>query len=400
MKAAPHILNRLPINRLPVIIDHGRTPMGRSKGGAFRNIRAEELSAHLMMSILKRHPQIDPSTIDDIIWGCVQQTLEQAFNVARNAQLMTEIPRSVPAQTVNRLCGSSMTALHMAAQGIMANQGDIYLCGGVEHMGHVPMIHGVDFNPLGMQHYAKAGLNMGLTAEYLALRHQISRQDQDQFSLRSHQKAWHATGNGKFRKEIIPTMGHDAQGIPQLIVDDEVIRPDTSLEGLSQLKPVFNPSSGTVTAGNSSAISDGASILLVMSYEKALSLGYKPRYAVTGTVAVGCDPSIMGYGPVPAVKKLMQQTQRQLKEVELFELNEAFAAQSLAVIKDLDLLSVMEEKINVNGGAIALGHPLGCSGARIIGTLLTEMNASNKRVGVATMCIGLGQGVATLIEEL
>jgi len=387
--------------RTAVIVDSLRTPMGRSKGGAFRNRRAEEMSAALMNELVKRNNKIDPASIDDIIWGCVQQTLEQAFNVARNAQLMSCIPRTVPAQTINRLCGSSMTAIHMAAQGVASGEGEIYICGGVEHMGHVPMTHGVEFNPLAFTVHAKAGLNMGLTAEYLSLMYKISREDQDKFSMRSHQLAHQATMNKKFLEEIMPFEGHDEQGILKLFDYDEVIRPETSMEGLGKLKPAFNPAGGTVTAGNSSAISDGAAAVLVMSEEKARNLGYTKMFAVKGMAAAGCDPSVMGLGPIYAVKKALKKCNMSISEIELFELNEAFAAQGLAVLKDLGLGGdIMEQKVNVNGGAISLGHPLGCSGARITTTLIHEMMRRNSTFGVSTMCIGLGQGVATVIERL
>lgn len=383
-----------------VVVDAIRTPMGRSKGGSFRMTRAEDLSAHLLREIFKRNSKVDPHEVEDIIWGCVQQTLEQAFNIARNALLLTDLPRTISAQTVNRLCGSSMTALHMAVQGIMSGQGDVYVCGGVEHMGHVPMTHGVEFHPALSLRTARAGLNMGLTAEYLTKIHQISREDQDAFALRSHQNAHKATVEGKFKEELVATMGHDENGAPMLLNYDEVIRPETSMEGLSKLKPVFNPANGSVTAGNSSAISDGASCVLVMSEERAKSLGLTPMAYVKSISAVGCDLSIMGYGPVPAVQKALKRAGGlSTKDIELYELNEAFAAQSLPVIKDLGLRDVMEERVNVNGGAIALGHPLGCSGTRITATLLHEMQRRDLSLGVATMCIGLGQGVATVFER-
>lgn len=383
-----------------VIVDSVRTPMARSKGGSFRNVRAEELAAHLMETLISRNSKISSAEIDDIIFGCVQQTLEQAFNIARNAQIMTSIPRHVSAQTINRLCGSSMSALHIASANIMAGLGHTYLCGGVEHMGHVPMIHGVEFNPLAYTTHAKAGLNMGLTAEYLAVLHQITRKDQDKFAARSHQRAYLATTSGKFKDEIAPIQGHDEAGVPKLIDYDEVIRPETTEEVLAKLKPVFNPANGTVTAGNSSAISDGASCLLVLSEEKAKSLGYKEMFAVKSMAHVGCDISIMGYGPVPAVKKALENAKLKISDIDLFELNEAFAAQSLPVLKDLGIRDVMDDKVNVNGGAIALGHPLGCSGTRIITTLIHEMKRRESRLGVATMCIGLGQGIATVIERV
>ena len=382
-----------------VIVDAVRSAMGRSKNGSFRNVRAEELSAQLMEGILERNPQVNPAEIEDVIWGCVQQTLEQGFNIARNAAILTRIPKEVSAQTVNRLCGSSMTALHMAAQGIMSGQGEIYIVGGVEHMGHVAMTHGVDFNPGYSKVAAKASGAMGLTAEMLGLMHKISREDQDKFALRSHQRAIAATKSGKLSEEIIPIQGHDADGVPYMVKDDEVARADANLEALGKLRPVFNPQGGTVTAGNSSALSDGASCLLVMSEDKANELGLEIMGVVKSMAATGCDPSIMGYGPVPATKKALKRAGLKVEDIELWELNEAFAAQSLPVLKDLGLLEKADEIVNPNGGAIALGHPLGCSGARIVTTLLHEMKRRDNKIGVATMCIGIGQGIATVIER-
>jgi len=382
-----------------VIVDAVRSAMGRSKNGSFRNVRAEELSAQLMEGILERNPQVNPAEIEDVIWGCVQQTLEQGFNIARNAAILTRIPKEVSAQTVNRLCGSSMTALHMAAQGIMSGQGEIYIVGGVEHMGHVAMTHGVDFNPGYSKVAAKASGAMGLTAEMLGVMHKISREDQDKFALRSHQRAIAATKSGKLSEEIIPIQGHDADGVPYMVKDDEVARADANLEALGKLRPVFNPQGGTVTAGNSSALSDGASCLLVMSEDKANELGLEIMGVVKSMAATGCDPSIMGYGPVPATKKALKRAGLKVEDIELWELNEAFAAQSLPVLKDLGLLEKADEIVNPNGGAIALGHPLGCSGARIVTTLLHEMKRRDNKIGVATMCIGIGQGIATVIER-
>jgi acetyl-CoA acyltransferase len=247
---------------------------------------------------------------------------------------------------------------------------------------------------------AKGAGAMGLTAELLARINGINREQQDRFAERSHRNAHQATLEGRFRNEILATEGHDEDGAPRLFDFDEVIRPDTNLEGLSKLKAVFDPKNGTVTAGNSSAISDGASALLVMSGARARALGIQPIAKVRATAAAGCDPSTMGYGPVPAVKKALKKAGLAIGDIDLFELNEAFAAQSLPVIKDLELLPVMETKVNLNGGAIALGHPLGCSGARISGTLLHLMKNRGARLGVATMCIGMGQGVATVFESV
>lgn len=381
-----------------VIIDAIRTPMGRSRGGVFRNVRAEELSAQLMQAILARNPAVKPAEVEDVIWGCVQQTLEQGFNIARNAALLAGLPQTVSGQTVNRLCGSSMTAIHAAVGSIKAGVGDIFICGGVEHMGHVPMTHGFDGAPALSLNTAKAAAMMGLTAEMLTQTHGINRAQQDEFALASHQKAHSAWKNGGFKNEMVPIMGHDADGAPILVDFDEVVRTDANLADLGKLKPAFNPK-GSVTAGNSSAISDGASCTLVMSADKAKSLGLKPMAKIRAMASVGCNPSIMGIGPVPATQKALKRAGLEIKDIEYFELNEAFAAQSLAVMKDLKLLDRMD-RVNLKGGAIALGHPLGCSGARITGALAHVLNEKNAQFGVATMCIGLGQGVATVLERV
>ncbi|MGV0082862.1 acetyl-CoA C-acyltransferase FadA [Rahnella aceris] len=383
-----------------VIVDAVRTPMGRSKGGAFRHVRAEDLSAHLMRAVLARNPALNAKDIDDIYWGCVQQTLEQGFNIARNAALLAEIPHSVPATTVNRLCGSSMQALHDAARAIMVGDAQVSLIGGVEHMGHVPMNHGVDFHPGLSKTVAKAAGMMGLTAEMLAKMHQISREMQDEFAARSHQRAHAATVHGHFANEIVPTEGHNADGVLTRYDFDEVIRPETTVATLAALRPAFDPVNGTVTAGTSSALSDGASAMLLMSESRAKSLGLKARARIRAMAVVGCDPSIMGYGPVPATRLALKRAGLSVQDIGLFELNEAFAAQALPCVKDLGLLETMEDRVNLNGGAIALGHPLGCSGSRISTTLLNLMERRDVQFGVATMCIGLGQGIATIFERI
>ncbi|HBY38936.1 acetyl-CoA acyltransferase [Marisediminitalea aggregata] len=383
-----------------VVIDCIRTPMGRSKGGVFRNVRAETLSAHLMNALLVRNPGVDPSEIEDIIWGCVQQTKEQGFNVARNAQLLTDIPRSTAAVTVNRLCGSSMQALHDATKGIMTGQGDVYMIGGVEHMGHVPMTFNVDFHPGLAKYTAKASGNMGMTAELLGRQNGITREMQDAFGARSHQRAHQAHLEGRWANEIVATEGHDADGVLKLIDHDEVIRPETTVETLAGLRPVFDPVNGTVTAGTSSAISDGASAMLLMSAERAKALGLTPRARIKSMGVAGCDAAIMGFGPVPATQKALKRAGMTMDDIELAEFNEAFAAQALSCIKQLGWLEQYDEKVNLNGGAIALGHPLGCSGSRISTTLLNLMEANDKSVGLATMCIGLGQGIATIFERV
>lgn len=383
-----------------VVIDAVRTPMGRSKNGCFRNVRAEELSAKVMDAILERNEKVNPKDVDDVIWGCVNQTKEQGFNVGRNALLMTKMPNTVPGQTVNRLCGSAMTAIHTAANAIAADNGDIFIVGGVEHMGHVPMSEGNDYNPKSAKGMAKASNMMGITAEMLAKMHGITREQQDEFGARSHRLAHEARENGRFDNEIVPVEGHDDNGFKVLVEQDETIRPDTTAEGLSKLRPAFNPKGGTVTAGTSSQLTDGSAAMLLMSAAKAEELGLKPRARIVSTAAAGCDAAIMGYGPVPATKKALKKAGLALEDIDIWELNEAFAGQSLPVIKDLKLMDVMDEKVNLNGGAIALGHPMGCSGVRISGTLLNIMEDKGAKYGASTMCIGMGQGVTTIWERL
>jgi len=381
-----------------VIVDAVRTPMGRSKGGHFRNVRAEDLSASLIKALMERN-EFDPNQIDDIIWGCVQQTLEQGFNIARMAGILADVPHSVSAQTVNRLCGSSMTALHAATNAIKAGNGDIFIVGGVEHMGHIPMTHGVDINPSLSLHITQYSGMMGITAEALGMSQGISREAQDQFSYESHRRAAEAIQNNAWANEIVPVEGHDKDGALVSVDYDEVVRPETTVDGLSKLRPVFNPDGGTVTAGNSSAISDGAAALLIMSADKAKELGLQPMARIVSIASAGCEPSLMGRGPVPATQKALKRANLSLDDIEYFELNEAFAAQSLAVLKELRLLD-RQDKINIKGGAIALGHPLGCSGSRITGALAHILQEKNAKYGLATMCIGMGQGVATVLERI
>ncbi|MDP6413500.1 MAG: acetyl-CoA C-acyltransferase FadA [Gammaproteobacteria bacterium] len=383
-----------------VIVDGIRTPMARSKGGAYRNVRAEELSARLMDALFERNPSVQPAEVEDVIWGCVNQTLEQGWNIARNAALMSVLPHTTCGQTVNRLCGSSMSALHTAATAIQSDNGDQFIVGGVEHMGHVAMTHGLVANPKASKHIAKASWMMGVTAEVLSKMHDIGREEQDQFAVRSHKLADQARSSGGFDNEIVPIEGHNGDGFKVLIEHDETIRPDTSMEGLAQLRPVFDPVNGTVTVGTASQISDGASAMLIMSAEKAQSLNLHIRARIRSMAYAGVDPSIMGYGPVPASQKALKKAGLMANDVECVELNEAFAAQSLPVLKDLQLLDVVEDKVNLKGGAIALGHPLGCSGTRITTTLLNNMEQQDVALGLATMCIGLGQGIATVLERV
>jgi len=383
-----------------VIIDAVRTPMGKSKGGAFRHVRAEKLSAVVIEALLARNEALSSEDIDDVIWGCVNQTKEQGFNIARNASLLAGLPHSVPGQSVNRLCGSSMSALHTAAQSIMSGYGDVFVIGGVEHMGHISIMHGVDVNPEMSKHVAKASMMMGVTAEMLGKINGISREQQDAFGARSHQRAAKAAREGLWDSEIIPVEGHATDGSKIMVTADEVIRADTTIEGLSTLPPSFVPKVGTVTAGTSSSFSDGASGMLVMSANKAQQLGLKPRAKIVSMAVAGCDPAIMGFGPVPASTRALTRVGMSIDDIDYFELNEAFAAQGLAVLKNLKLLDRMEDQVNIKGGAIALGHPLGCSGARISTTLLNVLEQQDASMGLATMCIGMGMGVTTIFERL
>ncbi|MDO3385705.1 acetyl-CoA C-acyltransferase FadA [Gilvimarinus sp. SDUM040013] len=382
-----------------VIVDYARSAMGRSKNGCFRHSRADDISAELMRGILRRNAAIDPSELDDVLWGCVLQREEQAFNVARNSWLLAGLPHCVPAQTINRLCGSSMAALHSATANIWAGLGDAYLVGGVEHLGHLPMYEAIDPNPKLGLYAAKAAGNMGVTAEYLARIHAITREQMDQFSYRSHQLAARAQSLGYFDREIIPVVGHTSDGSLAMISTDETIRAETTLEALAELRPVFDPKNGTVTAGSSSQLSDGASAMIVMSAQRANDLGLEPIAKIVSMAVAGVDPSIMGYGPVPSTQKALARANLDIDDIECVELNEAFAAQALPVLKDLALLDDLESKVNLHGGAIALGHPFGCSGTRITGSLLNALERKGATLGLATMCIGLGQGITTIVER-
>jgi len=383
-----------------VVIDCVRSPMGRSRKGGFANVRAADLSAQLVRAMFERHPEVDTNDVEDLIWGCVNQTLEQGFNIARGVALQADLPETVGGQTVSRLCGSSMSALHTAAQGVMTGYGDVFIAGGVEHMQHVSMLHGLDLDPAMSKHAAKASMMMGVTAEMLAKMHGISREQQDQFAARSHQRAHQATVSGGFANEVIPIEGHDANGFKKLIEVDEVIRDNVTPESLATLPPAFVPKVGTVTAGSSSAISDGASAMLIMSGAKAREIGVQPVARILSMAVAGCPAAIMGYGPVPATHKALKRAGLTISDISHVELNEAFAAQAIPVLKDLKLLDNMDDKVNLHGGAIALGHPFGCSGTRISTTLLNVMQQNDGEIGLATMCIGMGQGISTIFERL
>lgn len=383
-----------------VIIDAARTPMGRSRGGVFRNVRADSLSARLLEGMLARNPGFDVSRTEDLIWGCVNQTNEQGLNIAKGVAILAGLPDSLAAQTVNRLCGSSMAALHTAAVSIQAGLGDQFIVGGVEHIGHLPMLHGIDINPeLGLR-ISSHSMNMGLTAEALGRQHGVSRTQQDEFGLRSQMRAHAATVEGRFAAEMIAIEGHNEAGALVQVSTDEVIRADVTLDGLAQLPPVFIPKTGTVTAGTASAIADGASAMLVMSGKAARDAGLQPIARIVSMAVAGCEAAIMGYGPVPATRKALARAGLGMADIDHVELNEAFAAQAIPVLQDLGLMDCLDDKVNLNGGAIALGHPFGCSGTRISTTLLNVMRQQDGQFGLATMCIGMGQGISTIFERL
>lgn len=383
--------------RHAVIVDAVRTPVGRASAdkGYFRDVRSEDLAAHAIKALVER-TGIDPKLIEDVRLGCVQQQGEQGFDVARIAALAAGLPIETAGVTINRNCASSLQAINDAAMSVAANCDDVQIAGGVEHMEHVPMSK--DYNPYPgiLRRNGEGVMQMGLTAEYLAMKYRIPRQVQDEFALRSHQLAATATDRGEFKAEVVPTWGRDDSGRKVLLTGDQCIRRETSMEALAALPPAFNPQGGSVTAGNSSPINVGAAALLVMSEERSRELGLKPIAKVRAMAAVGVDPAEMGIGPVPAVKKALARAGLKLTDIDCIELNEAFAVQALSCLK---LLGIDDSKVNTRGGAIAIGHPLGASGARIVTTLLHRMRDQGAKYGLATMCVGQGQGVATIFES-
>lgn len=384
--------------RRAVIIDCVRTPIGRAhpERGLFRDVRSDDLAVACVQALIDR-TRIDPAIIEDVLLGCTQQAAEQGLNVARGVSLMAGLPVATGGTTVNRLCGSSLQALNQAAHAIESSAEDVQIVGGLEHMHHLPMDFQFNPNPKLFAQTSKGALMMGVTAEFLAQTQGISRQDQDAFAYRSHKRAAEAQAKGQFQREIVPIHGRDEEGSRILATSDQCVRPDTTPEALAKLEPAFMPKFGTVTAGNSSPLNDGAAAMLVMSEERAKSLGLKPLARVLATAIAGVEPCVMGTGPVPATQKALARAGLKLKDIDLIELNEAFAAQSLACIR---MLGMDEERVNVRGGAIAIGHPLGASGARITTTLLHAMRDHGARLGLATMCIGLGQGIATIVERV
>lgn len=395
-----------------VIVDAIRTPIG-ALGGALAKVRPDDLAALTLKALLERN-FLDPALVEEVYLGCANQAGEDNRNVARMSLLLAGFPASVPGVTVNRLCASGLAAVNLAARAIRAGDGEVYIAGGVESMSRAPYSlpkaeEGFSFgnltaydtalgwrysNPKMKELYGTD--SMGETAENIAvLRPHLTREKQDAFAAQSHQRAIAAIDNGTFAEEILPVPVPQRKGDPILVTTDERPRRDTTLESLSRLKPAFKKEGGTVTAGNSSGLNDGAAALLLMSAEKAAALGLKPMARFVSAAAAGVEPRIMGVGPVPAARKALQRAGLTAAGLSLVELNEAFAVQSLAVLEDLGL---DESIVNVNGGAIALGHPLGCSGARILTTLLYEMRRRGARYGLATLCVGVGQGEATIME--
>ncbi len=396
-----------------VIVDAIRTPVG-ALGGVLASVRPDDMAALVIREIVGRN-KLDPALVEEVFFGCANQAGEDNRNVARMAGLLAGLPVEVAGVTVNRLCASGLNAINQAARAIKAGEGDVYIAGGVESMSRAPYSlpkaeAGFSFgnltaydtalgwrypNPVMKEKYGTE--SMGETAENIAReRPHITREKQDAFALRSHQRAITAIDSGRFKEEILPILIPQKKGEPKVVDTDERPRRDTTMESLAKLKPAFAKEGGTVTAGNSSGLNDGAAALLVMSEDKARGLGYKPLARILASAAAGVEPRVMGIGPVPAVTKVLRRAGLTIKDIGLIELNEAFAVQSLAVIEDLGL---DPEIVNVNGGAIAIGHPLGCSGARLMTTLVHEMRLrGNVKYGLATLCVGVGQGEATVVE--
>jgi acetyl-CoA acetyltransferase family protein len=375
-----------------VIIDGVRSPIGRGgkDQGYYKDIRADDLAVFCVRRLLERNPKVDPAEIEDVVFGCANQSGEQGLNVARMIGLLAGLPVEVAGTTVDRQCGSSLQALNFAAQELMTGAGDVAIAGGVEHMSHIPMGAGISPNPKLLDMFPRDMFFMGLTAERLAEMHKITREESDRFSLRSNQRAIEA--RERFKEEIVAIKLPDGRTVDV----DQGPRAETTLEKLAALQPSFKPG-GQVTAGNSSQISDGAAAVLLMTAERAKSLGVKPIAKIRATAVAGVRPEIMGWGPVPATRKALERADLELADVGLTEINEAFACQVLACNTEL---KIPAERLNVNGGAVALGHPLGCSGARLMVTLVHEMRRRGTPLGLATMCIGIGQGIATIVEQV
>ena len=387
-----------PPETTPVVVACCRTAIGRSHAdrGLFRNVRGDELAAAVVQAVVERSG-VDPESIEDVVLGATQQRGELGGKVARTAALLAGLPLSVAGTTVNRLCGSGLQALAQACHAIAAGAENVQVVGGVEHMHHLPMDAAVDIHPRAFARSSKGMLSRGMTAEQLAAAHGISRRQQEAYALESHRRAAAAADSGLFDDEIVPVFGHDEAGALFEAIHDQSIRRDTSLAGMAALEPAFLPKLGTITAATSAPLSDGAAALMVMSAAEARRQQLEPLVRVVTTAVVGVPPAAMGTGPVAATQKLLARAGLAIGDVDLIELNEAFAAQALHCIEALGL---NPERVNVRGGSLAIGHPLGASGARIATTLIHAMRESGARLGLATMCIGLGQGIALLFERV
>ena len=392
-----------------VIVDAVRTPVGRY-AGALKSVRPDDLAGLVLAEVVRR-AGVDPTLVEDVVLGCTNQAGEDNRDVARMAVLLAGLNESIAGQTVNRLCGSGLQAINAAAQAILTGAGDVFIAGGVESMTRAPYVmpkpeeayprdnQQLEGTTLGWRlvnpRLKEYSISMGETAENVAERYGVQREDQDRFALNSQRKAGAALADGRFGAETVPVSIPQRRGEPTVFDVDEHPRPDTTMEQLAKLTPAFRKG-GTVTAGNASGLNDGAAALLLMSREKADQLGLRPLAHYVQSAVIGVDPLFMGIGPIPATRRLLERTGLSIDDVDLVELNEAFAAQSLACIRELELDPA---RVNVNGGAIALGHPLGCTGARLTTTLLHEMQRRQAHYGLVTMCIGVGQGIATLFER-
>ena len=398
------------------IIDGIRTPIG-NLGGALSDVRADDLAAHAIRELMARNPNAPAAEIADVILGCANQAGEDNRNVARMALLLAGLPPSVPGETINRLCASGLSAVASAARGIKTGEGDLYVAGGVESMTRAPYVFSKSGKPFGrdLEFFdttlgwrfvnpalkAKYGTDsMGQTAENVAEQYHVTRADQDAFALRSQQKAAAARAAGRFAPEIAPVEIAQKKGDPRRVEQDEFIRPDTTLDGLAKLKPAFRTDGkGSVTAGNSSGLNDGAAALLLASANGVKQFGLMPIARVVASAAAGVEPRIMGMGPVPSTRKALKLAGLSIEQMDVIELNEAFAAQGLACLRELGIADD-DARVNPNGGAIALGHPLGMSGARLALTAVRELERTKKRYALCTMCIGVGQGMAMILERV
>ncbi|MGH2538107.1 MAG: thiolase family protein [Candidatus Promineifilaceae bacterium] len=392
------------MSREAVIVSGSRTAVGKAKRGTTRNWRSDEMAAAVIQDALARAEGLSPADVDDVIIGCAMPEAAQGLNFARTIALRAGLPVETPGMTVNRFCSSGLQTIAIAAERIIANGADCIIAGGAETMSMVPMTgYRISPNPHMVEHMPEVYMSMGLTAERVAEEYEVSRQAQDEFALHSQQRAAAAMAGGVFREQILPLEFEEvtpgANGSERVTVrleEDEHVRPETTLEALAKLRPVFQQA-GTVTAGNSSPLSDGAAVVIVMERQKAESLGLKPWLRFVGFAVAGVRPEIMGVGPVAAVPKLLKRTGLALEEIEIVELNEAFASQAVAVMRELEF---DPERTNVNGGAIALGHPLGCTGAKLTVQLMHEMRRRKAHLGMVTMCIGGGMGAAGIFERL